>query len=235
MSWIKKIINRINVVSKQDLPVDTNTYGFEGRYKKDIFLLHNASIASCHLEGKHEFGCNTLVQNCSIGLATYIAHNSQMKFTNIGRFCSIGENVRTFVGQHPTKDFVSTHPVFFSKQKIIGTTFADKQYFAEHTFLDEKYVVEIGNDVWIGNNVTILDGVRIGDGAIIASGAIVTGDVAPYAIVGGLPAKVLKFRFEEAEIKRLMEVKWWNWEFDKIRESYKDFHSVSDFLRKQSN
>jgi len=234
MSLIKKILNWFSDTNKASIASDTNTYGFESKYKKDIFLLNNASVASSHLEGKHEFGYNVLIQNCSIGLATYIAHNSQMKFTKIGRFCSIGENVRTFVGQHPTKEFVSTHPVFFSKQTIIGTTFADKQYFEEHTFIDDKYVVEIGNDVWIGNNVTIFDGVKIGDGAVIASGAVVTTDVGPYAIVGGLPAKVIKFRFDESEIKRLLDIKWWNWEFEQIRKCYKDFHSVNDFIRKQT-
>jgi len=70
----------------------------------------------------------------------------------------------------------------------------------------------IGNDVWIGSGVIIMDGIRIGDGAIVASGAVVTKDVAPYTIIGGVPAKVIKSRFPPETVEALMRIKWWNWD-----------------------
>lgn len=96
-----------------------------------------------------------------------------------------------------------------------------------------KGQVLIGNDVWIGDNVTILGGVRIGDGAVIAAGAVVVKDVPPYAIVGGNPAKIIKYRFPEETIERLRRIAWWDWDGEKIRECREDMYGeVEDFAIK---
>ena len=88
--------------------------------------------------------------------------------------------------------------------------------------------VNIGNDVWVGANAMIMSGVSIQDGAIIAAGAIVTKNVSPYTIVAGNPAKAVKKRFKNSQIKSLLRIQWWNWEEDKIRKYVSDFYSDID-------
>jgi len=183
-------------------------------------------------EGQNAIGDNAEVATAKIGLGTYISNNSVIRKTIIGRFCSIGSNVQTGLGLHPSTTFVSTHPAFFSTQKQAGFSFVAKDIFKEHIFVDaeQKYVVTIGNDVWIGSNVLIMDGVTIGDGAIVAAGAIVTKNVEPYTIVGGIPAKFIRLRFTQAQIARLLTIKWWEWGLDKIKAKSHLFDSVDSFV-----
>ncbi len=173
---------------------------------------------NCYIDRKSVFeGDNAIFNNtqvCSsfIGIGTYIANNSLVSSVKVGRYCSLGDNLRTGLGLHPSHTFVSTHPSFFSTQKQAGFTFVENNVFQEHKYVDseKKYIVHIGNDVWIGNNVIIMDGITVGDGAIIGSGAIVTKDVAPYSISVGVPAKVIKYRFSSIQISFLLKFKWWN-------------------------
>ena len=94
----------------------------------------------------------------------------------------------------------------------------------------DGYQVIIGNDVWIGANVIILPGVNIGHGAVIAAGAVVTKDVEPYAIVGGVPAKLIKYRFNAEERQKLLSIAWWNWSLDKIEKNIELFYQPQVFL-----
>lgn len=146
---------------------------------------------------------NSVIFSSSIGDFSYVGSESRIQYTHIGKFCSIGPEVRIGLGKHPTH-FKSTHPAFYDK---------DSSYYGimpEYTNPNPEYeTITIGNDVWIGCRAMVLDGVTIGDGAIIAAGAVVTKDVPPYAIVGGVPAKIIKFRFQPNEIQKLLESKWW--------------------------
>src|SRR5690606_12842951 len=120
------------------------------------------------------------------------ARNTQISDARIGRFCSIGSDARIGLGgTHPT-DRVSTHPAFYSPMPRSQLTFAQKASFEEY-----PGSVIIGNDVWIGAGATIVDGVSIGDGAIVAARSMVTKDVPPYAIVGGVPSKLIRYRIPE--------------------------------------
>lgn len=131
---------------------------------------------------------------------------SQIK---IGKFCSIAENVEIFLdGEHETQN-ISTYP--FGYFKVFKTK---KKYIAK-----SKGKVTIGNDVWIGDRVTILSGVNIGDGAVIGACALVNKDVAPYTIVGGVPAKIIRKRFDDETIEKLLKIKWWNWSDQKIQKN----------------
>lgn len=141
----------------------------------------------------------------SMGYGSYVGPHCGIE-ANIGRFTSIGHYVRTNRGVHPyTYPYATTCPMFFSTQRQNGSTFATKMMFNEF-----KEIPTIGNDCWIGDNAFLVGGVIIGDGAIVLAGAVVTKDVPPYAIVGGVPAKVLKYRYDEETIRFLLDFKWWN-------------------------
>ena len=158
-----------------------------------------------------------------VGDYTYIAQNSRMKKTTIGKFCSIGPNLVSGWGIHPTNG-VSTSPMFYSTMCQNGTTMAETD-----KIIEQKPIV-IGNDVFIGANVTILDGVTIGDGAVIGAGAVVSKDIPPYAIAVGTPIRILRYRFEDETIDKLMELQWWNMDDDKLPLVEKYFFDVKTFI-----
>ena len=125
----------------------------------------------------------------------------------IGKYCSFSKNIRIITGGiHPT-NWVSTFP--FRNHFNLPGKFKDGMPTSNGDVI-------IGNDVWIGTGVTILSGVKIGDGAVIATGAVVTKDIPDYAVAGGVPAKVIKFRFTPEQISNLLNIKWWDWEEDQI-------------------
>lgn len=142
-----------------------------------------------------------------IGSYSYIAENSYLHNTIIGKFCSIGPNLFAGAGLHPTNG-ISTHPMFYSTQKQNGLTLSKRDKVKE--FLP----IIIGNDVFIGMNVVILDGVTIGDGAVIGAGSVVSKDIPPYAIAIGNPIRIIKYRFEDEVIDKLLKIEWWNKKLD---------------------
>ena len=145
---------------------------------------------------------NVRMSNCKIGSHTYIQKESSIFNAIIGKFCSIATHVSIGPGKHKM-DSVSTHPAFYLKNTPLAKTFVSEDLFQSFTR------TTIGNDVWIGERSIILDGVNIGNGAIIAAGSIVTKDVLPYAIVGGTPAKLIRFRFSTDVIEKIENSEWW--------------------------
>ena len=170
-----------------------------------------------------------VLQKVELGDFTYIANGSNIKNTKIGKFCSIGPDIKCGLGRHPTHTFVSTHPIFYSTLKQAHISFADKNYFEDFKKID------IGNDVWIGANAIIVDGVEIGDGSIIAANSVVNKNVPPYAIVAGTPAKIVRYRFNDVEINYLLNHKWWERELSWLRNNYKLFHDIKLFLDVHAN
>jgi len=220
-AWFKSIVKRKCISLK---------YG--------IKLHKNVTVSlDTKFEGKSVVNRNCNISGSYIGLGTFIAPNSQLIQAKIGRFCSIGQNVQTRFGLHPSRKFVSTHPAFFSLQKQAGFTFVKEQCFEEHKYVDKekKYFVEIGNDVWIGNDVRIMDGVRVGDGAIVGLGSIVTKDIEPYSINVGIPAERIDYRFNEEQRQFLLNFKWWERDFEWIRGNSDIFNDIEIFIKKVSN
>lgn len=174
------------------------------------------------LEGYHFFYKNVNIIDSYVGLGTYIATESNLSNCKIGRWCSIGPFVSVIIGEHPIREFISTHPAFFSARKQAGFTFSKTNQFEEYKYADTlsgKYV-NIGNDVWIGEGVKLRSGVTIGDGAIVAAYALVTKNVPPYAIVAGIPAKIIGYRFDEKKRMELLERQWWNNDWEWITQNF---------------
>lgn len=181
--------------------------------------------------GKYcSIGHKSYVASCRFGDFSYIGDNCVIRSTLIGSFCSIGSNVQISLGTHPVNEFVSTSPVFYSPSSPLPISFTEEHTFNEHSNVEgSNYNVLIGNDVWIGDKVTICDSVVIGDGAIIAYGSFVNKSVEPYEIVGGIPAKHLKYRFSDEIKSRLLKSRWWNYPLTFLIEKVHSFKDPTQF------
>lgn len=173
--------------------------------------------------------CN--LEKTKVGEFTYMGNGCEFSNSRVGSFCSISSNVRIVVGTHPSSGWISTHPLFFSKQCYVGKGFCEEARFDEYKTTENGFFCEIGNDVWIGTDVNILQGITIGDGAIVGANSLVTKDVPPYSIVAGVPAKIVRKRFSDEDIEFLEKVKWWNWDYDKIRRMSSFFNDMSEFRK----
>ncbi len=143
------------------------------------------------------------IMNSTIDNHTFIQRNTSVVYADVGKFCSIAANVSIGLGRHPL-DYVSTHPAFYAVSQPLARTFSDADYYMPFKR------TTIGHDVWIGERALIIAGVNIGTGAVIAAGAVVTKDVPPYAIVGGVPARIIKYRFADTIIHSLLYSRWWD-------------------------
>lgn len=181
-------------------------------------------------EGFNRIGKNTCIANSCIGKYSFIGDNSNLGNSRIGRYCSIASDVNVVTSTHPSHTFVSTSPLFYSVLGQCNDILVSKNCFEEILAIDGKSTL-IGNDVWIGQNVLIKGGTRIQDGAIIAMGAVVTKDVPPYAIVGGVPARIIGYRFSKEEIECLLKAKWWNKDRTWIENHIDSFHNIEEFCK----
>ena len=186
-------------------------------------------LGECRFEGNNKIGANTRFYNSSLGYGSYIGDNNLFVNSVFGKYCSVGSNIRLVVSSHPTENVISTHPAFFSGEYAQFSYVKDRTY-DELLKTPDGYGLKVGNDVWIGDNVLIKGGVTIGDGAVIAMGAVVTRSVPPYAIVGGVPAKIIRYRFEEDKIKLLEKMQWWNMPESRIREIAEKFSDADAFF-----
>lgn len=178
-------------------------------------------------------GWSTFSENVTIGDYSYLQQNNFMKNVEIGRFCAIASGLTVGLNEHPYTSFSNfrmsaEHSPFKDRKKL--------SYLKNAADIPVPRTI-IGNDVWIGQNVTIKAGVKIGNGAILGTGAVVTKDVPPYAIVAGVPAKLIKYRFSEEKIDYLQKTEWWNLPLDQLWEKLPEldrFGGIEDEAIKNS-
>lgn len=185
-----------------------------------------------NLEGNNKIGKNTFFSG-ELGYGSYIGEKCRIN-GKVGRFTSIAEGCKVLHGMHAyTWPYATTSPLFYSLGSQTMKTFAHSQMFVEHKYADDekKYNVVIGNDCWINSEVRIISGVTIGDGAVVLAGAVVTKDVPPYAIVGGVPAKVLKYRYDQETIEWLLRVKWWNQSNEWLSQHWSAMNNIDELKK----
>ncbi len=208
--------------------------------KRNGYLDNQIYVIAAGYETESE---DKIFRGCLIGRFTYGYKELLKDFPlaiSIGRYCSINASAR-IVNNH-SMDCVSTHPFldhpqFMDWEKYIerkellyayGTHCSNAGY--DDSPIRNNMPIVIGNDVWIGANVIILPGVKIGDGAVLAAGAVITKDVHPYEIVGGVPARLIRKRFSDYIIEKLLKIKWWEWEHAKIQDNAEYFLNPKVFV-----
>lgn len=188
-----------------------NKAKYKGREIHSPHILGTAILGDKCIIGK-----DVLIGDVEIGDRTYIQEGTKIISGKIGRFCSIAYNCQIGLPEHPT-NYISTSPKTYSAYNIWGF---------DNLWTNPKPPV-IGSDVWIGSNVIVSRGVTIGHGAIIGAGAIVTKDIPSYAIAVGVPAKVIKYRFDEETINALNDFKWWELSEEELMQ-YKDIFELGN-------
>ncbi len=188
---------------------------------------------SLQYEASIRLSSTVLIGVCRIGAFTYIGGGSEIRRASIGRFCSIAANVAIGPAEHPV-DWLSSHPFVFNGYRHFDsddnwTSFINSSL----KFRGNSAITQVGNDVWIGRNAIIRQGIKVGDGAIIAAGSFVNQDVPDYSIIGGIPARLIRYRFDSEVIHSLKSLQWWNFKLhaDKNLIDFSDVKKSIDLIR----
>jgi phosphonate metabolism protein (transferase hexapeptide repeat family) len=196
------------------------------------FIHPAAQVRDCILGRYTEVGARTLLAKSTLGDYSYVVNDSDIIHTSIGKFCSIASHTRINPGDHPMHRASQSHFTYRA-----SAYFEDENDDEEFFEWRRSRPVTIGNDVWIGHGAIILAGRTIGNGAVIGAGSVITKDVPAYAVVAGVPAKVIKYRFDERTQHQLQALSWWDWSHERLRLALADFRkmSISEFLGQYSS
>jgi phosphonate metabolism protein (transferase hexapeptide repeat family) len=193
-------------------------------------LIHpTADVRDSRLGAYTQVGARTTLTEVVLDDYSYVVNDSDIAYTTCGKFCSIAAMTRINPGNHPMERATQSHFTYRASAYFPGER-DEEEFFAWR----RSYPVIIGHDVWVGHGAIVLPGRTIGTGAVVAAGAVVTKDVAPYAIVAGNPARLIRPRFSPAVGARLQRLAWWDWDHERLRTALPDFRrlSVEHFLAK---
>ncbi|ODN70617.1 DapH/DapD/GlmU-related protein [Methylobrevis pamukkalensis] len=186
-------------------------------------LIHPTAEVSDSTLGRYvEIAAQARVSEVELGDYSYVMENSSIWCAAIGKFANIAAAVRINAPNHPTWRATLHHFTYRAGDYFEGA--ADEDGFFEWR---RSHKVTIGHDVWIGHGATVLPGVRVGNGAVIGAGAVVSKDVAPYTIFGGVPARLIRDRFEPGVGERMDRLAWWDWPHDRLFAALEDFRGLS--------
>lgn len=192
-----------------------------------LYIEYMAEISNCKFGPYNAIYKFARLQSVEFSDFGTVGRNAQVSNAKIGKFSGIGPFAFVGLAEHPSAVFVSPHPLFYSTLgQSSGLVIVEKNLFEEY---ETTY---IGNDVWIGNGATIKQGVTIGNGVIVAAGSVVTKDIEPYSIVGGVPAKVIRYRFPQEQIDFLQEFKWWDKDLEWIKANKDLFLNIELLIAK---
>lgn len=206
------------------------TQGEDLRFQNSEPRIHStAQLKGSKLGRYADIGERVILRDVRVGDFTYFERNGEGIYADIGKFCSIAANVRINALEHPMER-LTTHKVSYRPNEYFRYLGVDADFRAKR---QEKRVT-IGHDVWIGHGAVIMPGVNVGHGAVIGANAVVTKDVAAYHVVGGVPARVIRKRFDDEIIQRLLDVCWWDWPVEKLYEAIPDLQAleIEAFLEK---
>jgi phosphonate metabolism protein (transferase hexapeptide repeat family) len=188
-----------------------------------------AQLRDCVLGRFTDVAERVVMAECELGDYSYVERGAEAIYTTIGKFCAVASNTRLNALNHPI-DRVTQHKISYRPNEYFVGAKIDK-LFRERR---QKARVIIGHDVWIGHGAVVMPGISIGHGAVVAAGAVVTRDVEPYAIVAGVPARRIKWRFSKSIRERITALAWWDWEHDRLAAAVTDMQQleIQDFLKR---
>lgn len=220
-----------NDFSSADKPATSDEKGRRGALGLEPRIDSTARVRNCQLGIYTSIGPRTSMNESSFGDYSYVVNDCSIVWAEIGKFCSIAASTRINPGNHPMWRAALHH--FTYRSESYGFDLEDDQEFFQWR---KDHKVTLGNDVWIGHGSVVLPGATIGTGAGVGAGAVVSKDVPPFAIVGGVPARIIRYRFPKQIQEGLLKIGWWDWQREQLAGALPDLRKLSaeEFVEKYS-